>query len=69
MTEHQECAVCGSASDAVSVALCAWRGGDIPFTSEPRCKDVEACRRRLELRGERWPLREVGEPFEPRVTL
>lgn len=54
---RQECAVCHYTDDDVKLGLCAWREGP-GFTAEPRCQDHEACRRRVELAGERWPLKE-----------
>ncbi len=58
MTEPLTCAICSQTNPQVRVLLCAWKETEPRFTAEPRCPDTESCRRRLETRGEEWPLKE-----------
>jgi hypothetical protein len=60
------CAICATDSKDVIVQLCHWRGTKPEYTAEPRCKDVEACRRTVQEQGAAWPLMEAGERGEPR---
>jgi hypothetical protein len=51
--------MCGAEGYDISMALVRWkdtRHGE--YGSVPRCKDEQACRRRVEEEGEEWPVAE-----------
>ena len=63
--EPLACVICGDTpwqQGNVAMALIRWRDGDKRYGSGPRCKDVVACRRRVEANDEAWPLIDAGSP-------
>lgn len=50
------CVLCGVEDHGVSVSLVEWREpiDGRRFDAVARCKDREACRRRVEASGEEW---------------
>jgi len=59
MNIDRTCVLCGLTSRDVSVSLISWIEpvGRDRYTSAPRCKDVYACRDRVEALGEQWDVR------------
>lgn len=59
MNRQTTCLLCGITSNDVSVSLVAWIEpvGRDRYGAMPRCKDVWACRGRVESTGERWDVR------------
>jgi hypothetical protein len=54
---HSVCLLCGAEGYDISMALVRWKDtthGE--YGSIPRCKDEQACRRRVEEEGEEWPV-------------
>jgi hypothetical protein len=62
----QPCELCGHVGDDVEVAL-AWYRLGLGVQDTNRCTDVDACKRRVAAKGERWPLLEPGERLQPDV--
>lgn len=63
-TEPTFCAICGHPDKRdLDVRLAHWRDAlpGMAYTHEPRCRDVAACRNRLELQGDIWPLVETTQ--------
>lgn len=60
MSRPSACLICGSESAVVTVSLVEWAEpiDGRRWESLPRCIDRQACRERLELLGERWPIRD-----------
>lgn len=60
------CVLCGATGDDVKLALIRWREAKILtvddrpirlwYTSEWRCRDVDACWRRVQDIGDEWPV-------------
>jgi hypothetical protein len=64
---REPCVLCGCDSDT-RVALVRWREpepDEMPFASLVRCRDHDACRRRVEATGNRW---QVQDPKPGRVA-
>jgi hypothetical protein len=60
---HSTCLICGTQGYDISMALVRWkdtRHGE--YGSVPRCKDEQACRRRVEEEREEWPVAERETP-------
>ena len=57
------CELCGLYGSDVAIGLAWYREADPSQQVQPiaRCLDVDACRSRVEQRGEQWPLRERSE--------
>ena len=54
--ERPTCLLCGDTAD-VTMALVRYRDDGI-FNSVPRCRDHDACRRRVEASGGTWDIDE-----------
>jgi hypothetical protein len=58
-----ECALCDLRSPVVRPAVVEWAEPAVRrFDAVPRCPDHDACRQRLEARGEPWPLATDSTP-------
>ena len=58
LTHAGLCELCGERA-TVQARLVAWRVPVFgPYDSVDACVDVEACRARIEARGDEWPIRE-----------
>lgn len=57
------CVICGDVSIDVEMALIAYRDGN-PFGHGPRCRDRDACHRRVLDLGDDWPV-DDGRPVHP----
>ena len=53
------CLLCGDTTD-VAMALAHWRDGT--YSAITRCKDVDACQRRVEATGAAWELDDMRAP-------
>ena len=63
--DHLTCEICYEAGSDVKPGMAWYRvPSKEPVQKIDRCRDVEACRARVEARGERWPLRQSGEAVE-----
>jgi hypothetical protein len=63
IVELLTCELCGGADLNVAIGL-AWYRDSLPseqVQSISRCKDAAACRSRVEIRGESWPLLDRNE--------
>lgn len=59
-----ECDLCGN-HGLTRVALVEWALGiGEPYANVDRCQDEAACRRRIEARGDDWPVRDPKHPKE-----
>lgn len=52
----RSCLICGHEGADVRASLVEWKDQARPFDSIPRCVDAQACRYRLELIGDEWPV-------------
>jgi len=51
------CVLCGHVGDDVSPGVVAWKQlTERPFEAVDRCRDQDACRKRVELVGDTWPV-------------
>jgi len=60
MARQRVCILCGFTDLHVGWGLIEWRapGDGDRFNHGPRCKDHDACRRRVHHNGEEWPVAE-----------
>ena len=58
MKDLRTCELCGHQGLDVEIQLARYRDGREPHASVDRCIDRAACRRRVEARGESWPLQD-----------
>jgi hypothetical protein len=52
------CDICGDRSLDVRAGLVEWTDPAQPYANVDRCTDQAACRKRVEARGDAWPVRE-----------
>ena len=57
MSRELECVLCGETSSDVRVSLLRFEaGGEFYFGTDPRCTDHVACQKRVEAKGQEWPI-------------
>lgn len=72
MSERLCCDLCGREDHDVKVRLVRWADAVVEAARQPpwenvaRCPDYQACRARVESKGERWPIRDTVT--QPTVT-
>ncbi|HET7030342.1 MAG TPA: hypothetical protein VFI34_07510 [Candidatus Limnocylindrales bacterium] len=58
----RSCSLCGHHGQDVRVNLVEWKDQARPFAAVLRCVDAQACRYRLELIGDEWPVNDSTVP-------
>jgi len=57
VSDFRTCALCGHTGNDVATGVVAWKQlVERPFETAERCRDREACRKRVELVGDVWPV-------------
>jgi hypothetical protein len=61
-SEPKECALCGAKGFPVKVGLVEWADAlpGMKYEHLARCEQRDACRSRVEAKGEQWPVREAA---------